>query len=116
MKPPITLESALLQLLAAEPAYGLQVRGRLVRASKGAIAPNNGRLYPALRSLEALGLLKTHEEPSGGAERGGLPRVVYSVTAAGAARARADRALLAEICDPPVTGQPAPKGKLTRNA
>jgi PadR family transcriptional regulator PadR len=59
-----------------EPTYGYDLARRLAEHAPGGEAPRQGTLYPALRSLEKLGLLASTVEPS----TAGPPRKYYRLT------------------------------------
>jgi PadR family transcriptional regulator PadR len=59
-----------------EPTYGYDLARRLAEHAPDGEAPRQGTLYPALRSLEKLGLLTSTIEPSSS----GPPRKYYSPT------------------------------------
>ena len=84
------VNTLVLQALVRGEAYGLEVASRVETMTKGETKLGPGRLYPALRSLEAEGLLTSRVgEPT--PERGGRPKVFYKLTAFGAKAAMADR-------------------------
>jgi PadR family transcriptional regulator len=69
-------------------AYGVELARELeARAGRSV---SRGHLYTSLDRLEDKGLLRW-KAVAGGAERGGLPRRLYSVTPAGVATLRASR-------------------------
>lgn len=76
-----SLALMLLALLdsVGEPLYGYDVARRLGEAAPDGEAPRQGTLYPALRSLEKLGLLASSVQPS----TSGPPRKYYELTEAG---------------------------------
>jgi DNA-binding PadR family transcriptional regulator len=76
---PHRVDDLLLHELADATLYGLQLRDRL-EARAG--LDLTGLIYVHLHRLERSGLVTSWEEP-GGPERGGLPRRVYRITAAG---------------------------------
>jgi PadR family transcriptional regulator len=79
---PINAKAALLQALIRGEGYGLELIDRVKERTKGAVSLHMGNTYPALRELEAEGLLKSWEaDPT--PERGGRPRRYYKLTAAG---------------------------------
>ena len=59
-----------------EPTYGYDLAKRLATFAPDGEAPRQGTLYPALRSLEKLGLLASTIEPS----TSGPPRRYYQPT------------------------------------
>jgi len=72
-------------------AYGVEL-ARELEARAGRTV-SRGALYTSLDRLEDKGLLRWKAVP-GAAERGGLPRRLYSVTPAGVAALRASRETL----------------------
>jgi PadR family transcriptional regulator, regulatory protein PadR len=87
MEMPLTARTALLQTLVRGAGYGLELIERVRNASGGQIVLNQGSAYPALRSLERAGLVRSWEsEPL--PERGGRPRRYYELTAEGVRAAR----------------------------
>ena len=89
----ITSGSLALMLLAlleriGEPTYGYELARRLAEHAPDGEAPRQGTLYPALRSLEKLGLLSSTIEPS----TSGPPRRYYQPTDDGRAALVAWRA------------------------
>ena len=82
MEPPVNAKAALLQALIRGEGYGLDLIKRVNDRSSGDIKLHQGNVYPALRDLEAEGLVKSWEaDPT--PERGGRPRRYYKLTAAG---------------------------------
>lgn len=76
------LRPCLLLLLHESPAHGYDLRERL--RSLGFTRDDPGRLYRALRALEAAGLVRSTWEPS----NGGPDRRTYELTPAGEERLR----------------------------
>src|SRR5712691_10475728 len=74
--------SALLQALVEGDSYGLDLIERVKRRTNGKLKIVQGRVYPALRELEAEGLLESYDGESL-PERGGRPRRYYKLTAEG---------------------------------
>jgi len=75
-------KAALIQALVSGEGYGLELIERIRAASRGSICLKEGAIYPALRSMEAEGLVRhSKDEPT--AARGGRPRRYYQLTAAG---------------------------------
>ena len=82
MEPPVSAKAALLQALMRGEGYGLDLIKRVKERTKGTVKLHQGNVYPALRDLEADGLVRSHEsDPL--PERGGRPRRYYKLTAAG---------------------------------
>jgi len=94
--PTLSVRTVILQALIRGEAYGLEVADRVATMTKGETKLGPGRLYPTLRALEEEGLLRSRiGEPE--PERGGRPRVYYSLTAKGSKAALADRAIGASV-------------------
>jgi len=82
MEPPVSTKAALLQALIRGEGYGLDLIDRVKERTKGKVKIHQGNVYPALRDLEAEGLVRSWEaEPL--PERGGRPRRYYKLTATG---------------------------------
>ena len=77
-----------------EAAYGVSVARELEARANRRLS--RGALYTSLERLELKGLIRWHLE-TGGPERQGLPKRVYSVTPRGLAAARAARRVLKEM-------------------
>ena len=85
---------ALLQAFTHGESYGLEIIERVKKLTSGHVRIVQGRVYPALRELEAQGLLESYDGPPL-PERNGRPRRYYKITAAGERAARQDaRAIL----------------------
>ncbi len=85
---------ALLQAFTHGESYGLEIIERVKKLTNGQVKIPQGRVYPALRDLEAEGLLESYDGPPL-RERNGRPRRYYRITAAGQRAARQDaRAIL----------------------
>lgn len=79
---PITPKAALLQALLKGDSYGLELIDLVKERTKGKIVLRQATIYPALREMEAEGLLRSYEsDPL--PERGGRPRRYYKITAQG---------------------------------
>lgn len=78
-----------------EPTYGYELSRRLAEHAPGGEAPRQGTLYPALRSLEKLGLLASTIEPS----TSGPPRRYYQPTDDGRAALAAWRQEWSRLSD-----------------
>jgi PadR family transcriptional regulator PadR len=61
---------------ASEPLYGYQIAKRLSSVGKAGTPMKQGALYPVLRSLEKMGLLRSEVQPSVAAP----PRRYYRIT------------------------------------
>jgi PadR family transcriptional regulator PadR len=62
-----------------EPMYGYEIARQLESLAEGDLPMHQGAIYPALRSLERQGLLRSRMIPSDA----GPPRKYYQLTAAG---------------------------------
>jgi PadR family transcriptional regulator PadR len=78
----LNTQSVLLQALIRGDSYGLDLIERVRELTDGCITLHQGTVYPALRALEKGGLVMSYEKDPL-PERGGRPRVYYSLTAAG---------------------------------
>lgn len=74
-----TLDLLILRTLEAEPRHGWAIAERIQQASGGALAANQGSLYPALHRLEHRGWVKAEWRTS---ELGRRARY-YQLTSAG---------------------------------
>ncbi len=90
---------ALLQAFTHGESYGLEIIERVRKLSNGKIKIPQGRVYPALRALEAEGMLESYDGPPL-PERGGRPRRYYRITAAGERAARQDAKALYALLKP----------------
>jgi PadR family transcriptional regulator, regulatory protein PadR len=101
---PLSARAALLHALRI-PGYGLELMARVRRGTGGSVRLRGGSVYPALRALEARGLVRSIAVKGAGK---GRPRHYYELTAAGVRAAAAQRAgLLGFLMDPP--GRPGPR-------
>ena len=83
MDAPVTAKAALLRALVSGPGFGLELIDRVKTLTEGKLVLGQGSVYPALRDLEAEGLLDSYEgDPL--PERGGRPRRYYRLTKKGA--------------------------------
>jgi transcriptional regulator len=82
-----TLDLIVLKLLRAEPANGWDLTQSIQVVSKGTLDVNYGSLYPALRRLEAKGLIKGRWGTSANNRRARF----YELTAAGQKQLDAER-------------------------
>lgn len=96
MNTPISTQAALLQALIRAPGYGLDLIDRVKTLTKGELELHQGAVYPALRAMEADGLLASYEaDPT--PERGGRPRRYYKLTAEGARAATRDHETVSSL-------------------
>jgi len=82
MDSPISAKAALLQVLVSAGGYGLDLIDRVKTRTEGQVALGQGSVYPALRTLEREGLVRSYEGVQM-PERGGRRRRYYKLTAAG---------------------------------
>lgn len=83
-----TLDLIVLKLLRAGPANGWELTQNIQVVSKGALDVNYGSIYPALRRLEARGLVSAKWGTSDNNRRARF----YSLTAAGRRQLEVERA------------------------
>src|SRR5689334_146451 len=83
-----TLDLIVLKLLRAGPANGWDLTQSIQVVSKGVLDVNYGSLYPALRRLEAKGLIKGHWGTSENNRRARF----YDLTPSGLQQLDAERA------------------------
>jgi PadR family transcriptional regulator, regulatory protein PadR len=95
----IDVRAALLQALIQGDSYGLELIQRVKTDTGGRARLLEGRVYPALRELEADGFLESYEGERL-PERGGRPRIYYRLTAEGRRTARADAKALFGLLRP----------------
>ncbi len=94
MRCALSAGAALLQALEI-PGYGLALIARVRRRSMGRLRLRMGSVYPALKSLEAAGLVRSAiAAPTRGV---GRPRRYYELTPRGLATANFDRDALIEL-------------------
>jgi len=77
-----SFEHILLGLTCATPSSGYDLKRIFGTTPMGVYQPSSGALYPALRRLEAAGLIR-ERNPSGSADRSARQRRVYQPTHAG---------------------------------
>src|SRR5687767_11112318 len=104
MEPPISAQAALLQALTTGKGYGLELIERVKERTKGAVVLHQGSIYPALRSLERQGFIRSWDGGDTPPERGGRPRRYYELTAEGRSAAVQDRQILAAFLIPALEG------------
>ena len=83
-----TLDLIVLKLLRAGPANGWELTQSIQVVSKGILDVNYGSLYPALRRLEARGLVKAHW----GASENNRRARFYELTTSGRKQLETERA------------------------
>jgi PadR family transcriptional regulator PadR len=97
---PVTAKAALLQVLMEGPGYGLDLVDRVLGRTNGAIRLGDASVYPALRSMEREGLLRSWVgDPL--PERGGRPRRYYELTAEGLRTARTAKETITRLFGAP---------------
>ena len=77
----VPAKTALLLMLQQGESYGLELASKIEEKTAGKIALGPGTLYPALRNLESSGFATSREVAE--KNRGGRPKVFYSLTSAG---------------------------------
>lgn len=93
----LSCHARLLFALEVFPGYGRAIIAR-ANAFAADLAPvHQGSAYPALRALEAAGLVVATEGPQRPAEAGGRPRKYYRITGKGIAQLDAWRPVLAAL-------------------
>jgi PadR family transcriptional regulator PadR len=95
---PLTTKAALLQALFAGPGYGLELIERVAERTGGRVRLGQGSVYPALRDLEAAGLVRSWTGRRG-VRGAGRPRVYYELTVAGVGAASAVRETVTGFVD-----------------
>jgi len=80
---PTEFEQVLLGMIAAAPSTGYDLKHEFATTPLGVYQPSSGALYPALRRLEAKGLIRA--TAAEGAAESSRRRRVYELTAAGRA-------------------------------
>lgn len=96
MDAPVNAASALLEALAEAPSYGLELIGRVERRTNGKLKLRHGSVYPALRSLERDGFVRSFRGESV-PETAGRPRRYYELTAKGEKAATNQRKLISRL-------------------
>ena len=86
--PPLTYRAAVLAVLTAGPAHGMEIQRRI--AAAGMHCAISG-IYPQLRALVAEGLAESTPGPPHTPSGGGIPSPVYALTPDGRREARAQR-------------------------
>jgi PadR family transcriptional regulator PadR len=95
----VDTKATLLQVLIEGEGYGLQLIARVSERTNGTMRLLEGRVYPALRELEAEGLVTSYEAgplP----ERGGRPRRYYKLTAEGKRAAKTQAKAIRRLLTP----------------
>jgi DNA-binding PadR family transcriptional regulator len=87
---PINAAAALLEALSEGSSYGLELIERVERRTDGKLKLRHGSVYPALRSLERNGFVRSCRGESV-PETAGRPRRYYELTAKGRAAAAEQR-------------------------
>ena len=88
--------AALLQALTEGPSYGLELIERVERRTSGGLRLLHGSVYPALRSLERGGLVRSFRGETV-PETAGRPRRYYELTAKGEEAAVGQRKLVSGL-------------------
>lgn len=93
MEGPVTTRGALLQGLRDGPGYGLELIRRILRMTNGGVRLSESRVYPALKALEAEGLVRASRVAPGG-RRGARSRTYYDLTLRGVEVSSLERAAI----------------------
>lgn len=93
-------KAALLAALISGAGFGLELIERVNQRSGGAMKLNQGAVYPALRSLEREGLVRSYDGEENVAERGGRPRRYYELTGEGRRVAREQKRAILGLLRP----------------
>lgn len=88
--------SALLETLLEGPGYGLELIDRVEVRTDGKLRLRHGSVYPALRSLERDGFVRSFRGESV-PETAGRPRRYYELTKKGEAAAEEQRKLISGL-------------------
>ena len=88
--------AALLQALSEGPSYGLELIERVERRTAGKLKLLHGSVYPALRSLERAGFVRSFRGANA-PETAGRPRRYYELTAKGEEAAAGQRQLVSGL-------------------
>ena len=82
MDTPLSTRTAILTVLVQDRSFGLEIIEKVRARTEGKIVLDESSVYPALKTLEREGLVRSFEgEPL--AERGGRPRRYYELTGEG---------------------------------
>ena len=92
----ITSRTAILQALRQGPGYGRQLMRRVAAVTGGRASLAPGSVYPTLKALEKVRLVRKWTVIAGRA-RGGRARTYYELTVAGIREAEVEAAALAGI-------------------
>lgn len=107
MVAPLNAKTALLQVLGFGDGYGLELIERVKDRTDGRVILHQGSVYPALRALERQGLVESYEgKPI--PERGGRPRIYYTLTREGRGVAREQHEIVAGLFGNQVMGRLSP--------
>jgi len=116
MVPPLNAKTTLLQALGSGDGYGLELIERVRAWTGGRFVLHQGSVYPALRSLERDGLVRSYT-CGAVSERGGRPRVYYSLTPPGRRLARDHNAVVSSLFgNRPATSSEPASAPLQRSA
>jgi PadR family transcriptional regulator len=103
MRIPLYARTAVL-LALGRPGYGLQIIGRIRLHTAGRLRLRLGSVYPALRDLQARGLVTSWGAPN---PKRGRRRVYYELTPKGMAAAREQREAIQGLLLPGTKGPSA---------
>lgn len=96
MEIPVNAAAALLQALSDGPSYGLELIERVEQRTDGRLQLLHGSVYPALRSLERAGLVRSFRSEKV-PETAGRPRRYYELTAQGEEAVAGQRELVSGL-------------------
>jgi DNA-binding PadR family transcriptional regulator len=111
----ISTRTALLLVLRDGPGYGRELVRRIQATTAGRERLTEGSVYPALRSLAAVGLVRCWTVVPG-RRRGGRARTYYELTERGAGASETERASLLGFVAGPGPAVPGPEecGRMRR--
>ena len=93
---PVSVRTALVIVLWGGEGYGLQLVERIRARCRGKLSFAQGTVYPALQELERIGIVRSRVSESL-PERGGRPRIYYSLTPLGERLAREQTTILKRL-------------------
>ncbi len=104
MDSPLNAKATLLQVLVSGEGYGLELIDRVAKRTGGKMKLHEGSVYPALRSLERDGFIKSFDGAEPVPERGGRPRRYYKLTAKGAKAVSEQTSIITGLLRPATEG------------
>ena len=100
MDSPITIRALVILVLDAGPAYGGELRARIIERTSGAVTPGEGAIHSAIASLARDLLIE--EDHALHRPTGGRPRRFWRWTPAGRQANLDIRQILADFCAIPL--------------